>query len=151
MKTKAEYNAYMKSYMNARWKKRRAKAEARLGGKCNLCGSTEELEFDHIDPSTKATTIGRASSMNDEKFWKEVDKCQLLCGVHHRLKTSSEQSVGHGGGVSGKRNCKCQPCKQMKAKYTAKRRLEKKKIFTGGLMVGRSAVNGDCASSTLAP
>ena len=126
MKTKAEYNAYMKSYMNDRWKKRRAKAEARLGGKCIVCGSTEELEFDHIDPSTKTTTIGRASSMNDEKFWKEVDKCQLLCVVHHRSKTSSEQSVEHGGGLSGKKNCKCKPCRKIKAKYIAKLRASRK-------------------------
>jgi len=30
-----------------------------LGGKCIKCGSLENLEFDHIDPSSKLFTISK--------------------------------------------------------------------------------------------
>jgi hypothetical protein len=29
-----------------------------LGGECVVCGTKEELEFDHVDPATKLFTIG---------------------------------------------------------------------------------------------
>jgi hypothetical protein len=60
-------------------------ARARLGGKCSYpgCEETENLEFDHIDPATKVRKISEATNWSPERFWKEVDKCQLLCRLHH--------------------------------------------------------------------
>jgi hypothetical protein len=107
----------MNNYMKNRWIKRRAEAIEFLGGKCVECGSTEALEFDHIDPSTKTMTIARASSRNAEFFWSEVRKCQLLCTEHHLNKTRDDLGVGHGEGASGKKNCPCAPCKARKAEY----------------------------------
>lgn len=107
----------MNDYMKNRWIKRRAEAIEFLGGKCVECGATEALEFDHIDPSTKVMTIARASSRNAEFFMNEVRKCQLLCEVHHKEKTRKESEVGHGEGLSGKKNCPCAPCKAKKAEY----------------------------------
>jgi hypothetical protein len=110
-------NVYMNEYMKARWERRRKQAVEYLGGKCVKCGSEDELEFDHIDPSTKTYTVASASSRNEVVFWAEVDKCQLLCKPHHVEKTTLENGVEHGGGVSGKKNCKCQPCKNRKNEY----------------------------------
>lgn len=87
----SDYNKSMNNYMKNRWEARRQSAIAYLGGKCVQCGKTDELEFDHIDPSTKVMTIARASSRNEEFFWKEVDKCQLLCKTHYIDKTRQDR------------------------------------------------------------
>ena len=74
-------------YMNQYREKRRAWAREHLGGKCVTCGTTEELEFDHIDPSTKVKQIASMLTESWKNFLAEVNKCQLLCEVHHELKT----------------------------------------------------------------
>ena len=90
-KDKQEYNRYLNDYMKRRWEKRRASAIEKLGGKCNVCGVTDGLEFDHIDPGTKVMSIARASSRSEAFFWEEVDKCQLLCKMHHEIKTAQDR------------------------------------------------------------
>lgn len=117
VKDRDTYNAYLNDYMKDRWKKRRAKAVEYLGGVCVKCGSSEELEFDHIDPETKSFTIAAGSSFSEERFWPEVDKCQLLCKDHHIEKSSRESSVGHGEGLTGKKNCFCDLCRPKKNEY----------------------------------
>lgn len=88
-----------------------------LGGKCVDCGTTEMLEFDHIDPSTKLYNIGMIMLHGDDKLYKELKKCVLRCHTCHKLRSDTQQSIDHGGGLSGKRNCKCIPCKARKAEY----------------------------------
>jgi 5-methylcytosine-specific restriction endonuclease McrA len=78
-----DYNKKMNEYMKRRWKKRRSIAVEYLGSKCVTCGSSENLDFDHINPETKICSIAKASSFSEERFWQEVDKCQLLCKEHH--------------------------------------------------------------------
>jgi 5-methylcytosine-specific restriction endonuclease McrA len=85
-----DYNNSMNTYMKQRWVKRRAAAIAHLGGKCLVCGTTEGLEFDHVDPTTKIMTVARAASRSEEFFWNEVNKCQLLCKAHHLIKTGED-------------------------------------------------------------
>jgi 5-methylcytosine-specific restriction endonuclease McrA len=46
----------------------------RDGGKCRICGSTKDLQYDHIIPYSKG---GRSDDPNN---------IQLLCGYHNRLK-----------------------------------------------------------------
>lgn len=122
----ANYNESMNAYMKARWEVRRRQAVDKLGGKCVRCGTTKELEFDHIKPETKKMTIARASSMNEKFFWEEVAKCQLLCKTHHVEKTAKEiGAVGHGEGKTGKRGCKCIPCKTRKSEYMRDYRKDK--------------------------
>jgi 5-methylcytosine-specific restriction endonuclease McrA len=91
-----------------------------LGNKCVKCGSTHNLEFDHIDPKTKIENISnavRAQCWSWKRLIIELDKCQLLCKPCHIEKTSSEQGVEHGRGFSGKKNCPCAACKARKAVY----------------------------------
>lgn len=110
---------------NTVWKqqereRRRNELRRILGDVCARCGSTEGLDFDHIDPRTKLFAIGDQI----DKPWKlllvEVAKCQLLCRPCHVEKSREDETstaVEHGGGASGKRNCPCDLCKARKADY----------------------------------
>jgi 5-methylcytosine-specific restriction endonuclease McrA len=74
---------------------RRRVAITYLGGCCAACGSTEGLEFDHIDPATKKFDIGDGIWQKAEiTFWLEVEKCQLLCRPHHVDKTRDDIKAG---------------------------------------------------------
>ena len=68
-----------------------------LGGKCVRCGTTENLEFDHIVRKQKNYPITDRLRCSEKKLKKmleegggEVNKCQLLCKKCHRLKTNEE-------------------------------------------------------------
>lgn len=88
-----------RAYMLAYRAERRQKALDLLGGECAVCGSTENLEFDHIDPDTKS---GHVSTMLMSAKWDdtlvELQKCQLLCKAHHieksRLDAQGRSSRG---------------------------------------------------------
>ena len=53
--------------------KRKATMIKMLGGKCVDCGTTENLQFDHIDPSKKSFNI---SCVLSERMLTELEKCQ---------------------------------------------------------------------------
>ena len=118
-----KYKQYMKDYMLKRYHERRDKAIEKLGGKCK-CGSTEGLQFDHVDPTTKKFTLAKLSSINEADFWKEVDKCQLLCDTCHQSKTLLDlgrvSAKDKHGTLSSYRYCKCDECKAAKATYMKK-------------------------------
>jgi 5-methylcytosine-specific restriction endonuclease McrA len=96
-----------------------------VGSHCMKCGSTEALQFDHIDPTTKSfeitARIGSLNVLNDPIFMKELAKCQVLCAPCHRTKSAEEhsarQDVGHGKGLTGKKNCRCELCAPLKTAY----------------------------------
>lgn len=110
-------NAYMASYMKHRYHMRRAVAIAVLGGRCVQCGATERLELDHADRTTKSFDLGHLWSISAQRYGDELAKCQVLCHDCHKAKSAAERSVEHGGGASGKRNCKCSPCRARKSEY----------------------------------
>lgn len=116
-------------------KRRRIKAIEYLGGVCSHCGSTNGLQFDHKDPTSKQLEISRAiiSAWSWERLSFELDKCQLLCYEHHLEKSKIEGSLGgipwnkivnprHGTSVMYSRpyRCRCAECKQFKRLYRAK-------------------------------
>lgn len=62
------------------------------GGKCRHCSYTlndtneQAFDFHHVDSSNKLFTI--SSSLNRyslQKIYEEVDKCELLCAICHRI------------------------------------------------------------------
>ena len=63
-----------------------------LGGKCVDCGTTKNLQFDHIDPSKKSFNI---SCVLSERTLKELEKCELRCGNCHLEKTKNDWINGH--------------------------------------------------------
>lgn len=68
----------------------RAEAISILGGECVLCGSEEDLQFDHIIPSTKEAEMVTLWHRSKNVWLAEVAKCQLLCEPCHREKTFGE-------------------------------------------------------------
>jgi hypothetical protein len=60
-----------------------------LGGKCRCCSSTENLEFNHIDPLIKVTEASYLHIMKKDE-WK---KCELLCKKCHRKYSNAENRV----------------------------------------------------------
>lgn len=60
---------------------------------CIECGSKERLELDHINPEEKEWNPKRSmcSKKLTENFWKEINKCQLLCYDCHKEKTVNMQ------------------------------------------------------------
>ena len=58
-----------------------------LGGRCVHCGSQEELQFDHVERTTKEYQIGDLWLGSLEKLLTEIFKCQLLCWPCHIKKS----------------------------------------------------------------
>jgi hypothetical protein len=79
---------------NKRRQKLKEQAKEKLGGKCVWCGTTENLEFDHIDPAHKKLTIGKIDC-SLELWWKEVEKCRLLCKSCHKEHSDAEMAAKH--------------------------------------------------------
>jgi hypothetical protein len=58
------------------------------GGKCKQCGWTGNIaafQFHHRDPSKKEFGISNGYTTNWEKYWLEVEKCDLLCANCHMI------------------------------------------------------------------
>lgn len=121
--------------MKNRYLQRRSEAIVMLGGECVQCQSTENLEFDHIDRTTKSFSIGKILLGKVDRYLVELKKCQLLCKSCHRAKSISELSVDHGGGATGKKNCYCKLCRPLKQKYMQELYLNRMTTRAGSSVV----------------
>jgi len=111
-----------------------------LGGKCAKCGSTEKLEFDHINPEDKLLDLAHSWGMaNKALLQAEIDKCQLLCHECHKKKTNQENSLRfkkdrslcHGTTSQYTRyKCRCELCRKAYSDWK-KIYLAKKGVTTG--------------------
>ena len=77
-----------------------------LGGSCVVCGATEGLQIDHLDPDQKSFTLGKLWSASQERFLDELSKCQLLCDDCHKVKTLTfdQEKIQAKQGKSIKKN-----------------------------------------------
>ena len=68
---------------------RKAQAIEYLGGRCAMCGLHDNriavYEFHHRDPSTKLFNIAHRLGYGWDKIKNELDKCDLLCAICHRV------------------------------------------------------------------
>lgn len=101
-----------REYQREWMRKRRERAIEYLGGKCEECGTTEELEFDHDPPEAKVRSINSLLSYSWEKQKEELDKCCLLCRTHHREYTNSDLGNWiHGTLAMYQKECRCDKCR----------------------------------------
>jgi 5-methylcytosine-specific restriction endonuclease McrA len=77
--------------------KRRSDWIKSQGGECAECGSSDQLEVDHIDPKTKKWNPAQIWSRNQSSRDKELEKCQVLCYECHNTKSSAHKSIIHRG------------------------------------------------------
>ena len=114
----------MRDYMRGYRQKRMDDARQLLGGVCSHCGSADDLQFDHVDRTTKVKPLTKMLHASAARWEAELTKCQLLCGDCHRKK--------HGGPAHGlqgykKRGCRCAVCRAAKAQnqreYERRRRI----------------------------
>jgi hypothetical protein len=110
----------MRSYMAGYRARRKAFAIELLGGKCVVCGATNDLQFDHIEPSTKSMDISDMFGHTEQHLREELAKCQLLCQPHHIEKTLRDKGLQPGvirhGTYRGWVKCRprCEACKAYK-------------------------------------
>jgi len=65
------------------------------GGKCKNCGWSGNIaafDFHHRDPRGKEFGISNMVTTNWEKYWKEVEKCDLLCSNCHSIHHSDYEN-----------------------------------------------------------
>lgn len=105
-----------KNYNRHYWHERRQKIIDFLGGSCVNCGSTEFLEFDHIDPNDKSFDIKTNVTLSNSEVSEELKKCQLLCNTCHQQKTAKENTGFTHGTTYGwmKAKCSCPDCTDKK-------------------------------------
>ena len=116
----------MRTYIKARRKVRRARLIELLGGRCVRCGSTDELEFDHIDPETKVFAVGSDMSRACDKLVEEALKCQLLCRECHVAKGIEDRpEPAHSYYRYWYYGCRCATCKAANARKSARQRERK--------------------------
>src|SRR5579859_3699158 len=106
--TKKEWNAYMrewrsrpgnqerqnKSSLGSFTRKKATQQEwinaYKMEKGCKVCGFRESpvaLDFDHKDPNKKSFLISRKlGNLTLEKIKVEVEKCDVLCANHHRMR-----------------------------------------------------------------
>lgn len=101
-----------REYQRKRLARTRAEAVGRFGGKCCKCGSTNRLEFDHIDRAKKSFNISNIWSWRAEIREAELSKCQLLCRDCHAAKTAFENGAHLTHGMRGMydKGCRCDQC-----------------------------------------
>ena len=119
--SKEQNKEYMKNYR----KKRKLECVIKLGNCCKVCGTKDNLEFDHIDSNNKKFNISDFSKSKIE-IDKELIKCQILCHSCHVKKsimegsfvkswTTKPRGVKHGTHSGYTRyKCRCNLCIQAK-------------------------------------
>lgn len=83
-----KYKKYHKLYNRKYYYKKRRELIEKLGGKCVICGSTNNLEFDHINSLIKKYNIGKVIK-SSSKINNEINNLQLLCHNCHLNKTKN--------------------------------------------------------------
>ena len=88
------------------------------GRKCAYCGSEDNLELDHVDPSTKVDH--KVWSWSESRRNEELEKCQPLCDQCHSKKTILEKT-NHGISRYNRGGCRCYICKKAKSYFNSRR------------------------------
>ena len=133
MRDKERYNDYHREYQLRKYHKFKEEILNILGNKCIICGSTENLEIDHINREEKSFSLSK-SWPNRKNLNEELQKCQLLCKIHHQEKTLTDLNqvsakTTHGT-LSSYRYCKCDLCRKAKSDHNRnyKQKVKEEKL-----------------------
>jgi len=96
-------------------------------GPCVLCGSSDDLEVDHLDPTVKDSH--RIWSWSLERRTAELKKCQVLCSKCHKQKTREQrrESMKHGTESMYRFGpCRCELCLVGRNEYKRQQRARRR-------------------------
>lgn len=132
-----------KSGYQKKWKSNRRSAWITENGPCRHCGTWENLEVDHIDPTKKEYSVGQLWSRTKELREYELSKCQVLCKPCHIKKTIKDNGWLKKHNATGySRGCRCDIClkdhNRVNNEWRWKTGRRKKRIKDGGERVARS-------------
>lgn len=60
-----------------------------FGDKCYDCDTTFPqcvYEFHHLDPNEKDVNPSKALTWSEDRMWKELNKCIMLCSNCHKIR-----------------------------------------------------------------
>jgi hypothetical protein len=118
----ADMREYKRNWVAAR------RGEWMADKSCVVCGTTKDLEVDHIDPTQKVAH--RIWSWAIERRNAELAKCQVLCKAHHLEKTLAQRPKPEHGTVSRYSSkvhkCRCDLCRKANAERGALNKAKKK-------------------------
>ena len=119
--------AYIVAKNKERKRHRRAQLIEMLGGICVRCGTTEDLEFDHIDSSTKRFVVCSNLARPWDDLVDEALRCQLLCKPCHQAKGAEDRpEPPHGIYRYSDLGCRCAICRAANAAKSARRRARRR-------------------------
>ena len=88
---------YRRAYRRNYYRSRRLEIIGEMGGKCSVCGSTENLQIDHVDAELKVFNVGSRLDCARKTIESELNKCQLLCQKCHLEKTKVDLGIKLSG------------------------------------------------------
>lgn len=114
---------------------------------CVKCGSKEDLEIHHVDPSTKVSNS--VWSWAQERRDAELDKCEVLCHGCHKVETLLQKAkpIEHGTYVGYMHHgCRCMSCIEAASGVRNKQRRTKgrKHQKSYNAVVAQRAEQGSC-------
>lgn len=135
-------------YLKRRYAEQKTAFHAYLGDACARCGTTDDLQIDHVDPSKKSFPVSKLWPRKDLTLvYKELDKCQLLCRTHHEEKTAEEHRLSREGTFTHgtlyawqKKKCLCEDCIAAKDAWNEERNARRR---TGARGPYRKSLRGE--------
>jgi cytochrome oxidase assembly protein ShyY1 len=120
--TRSEQSRYQREWVAKR------RADYLADKSCVVCGTTQSLEVDHIDPAQKSSH--RIWTWSDKRRNAELAKCQILCTDHHKMKTRAQRPIPEHGTVSryssNAHKCRCELCRKANRERAAVNKAKKK-------------------------
>lgn len=101
-------------------------------GPCAECGASEDLEVDHVDPTTKDPALrGRRAhaiwGWREGRRIPELAKCQALCHACHAAKSAEElRTPDHGTRGRYRGGCRCAECNAWNTDRCRRKRIRRK-------------------------
>jgi hypothetical protein len=124
-RTREEQRAYQRA-----WVARRRKDWLEANGPCVRCGSSENLEVDHVDRAQKVSH--KVWSWSAVRREAELAKCQVLCQPCHVKKGQEAGDLGQGPRNRTKMHgsmrmyvfekCRCDACRTWRVRQSQKDR-----------------------------
>ncbi len=98
---------------------------------CVACGSIDDLEVDHVDPSTKSMNPAQIWSRSEPDRIRELAKCQALCAACHDYRTWWQRVTLDHGLTRYRNGCRCRTCKDSQSMKARAYRANHAKAVAG--------------------